>query len=201
MKILAFDTSSPLDSCTIYDDEKGVLSEFRFNIPSHKSETIIEIIKFNLNLLNLNLNDMDIIATCGGPGSFTGSRIGIATALGLSKGARIKYCSINLLDVLAYSASERKIIAFLLTSNDQIYFAKYLKEDEKLIRESEYLKYPLEQFIKFSKDNQALCISEKESLIGNICFDNILTKSTIIAKIVSKYKKEDFNRPIQAFYF
>ena len=50
MKILAFDTSSTLDSCTIYDGKKGILSEFRFNIPSHKSETIIEMIKFNLNL-------------------------------------------------------------------------------------------------------------------------------------------------------
>ncbi len=202
MKILAFDTSSSLDSCTIYDSEKGILSEFRFNIPPHKSETMIEIIKFNLSLLNLTLDSIDIIATCGGPGSFTGTRIGIATALGLSKGTSIKCCVVNTLDILAYSLIDHeKIIAFLTTSNDHIYFAEYIKKDKRLILQGYYLKYTLEEFLIFFNANEAVYISEKDSKFNNICFDNILTKSTIIAKIVDNYEKEDFNRPIKAFYF
>ena len=83
MKILSIDTSSKLCEIAILENEK-IIKEITQNNGLTHSETLMPIIKETLENLNLTLNDIDLIVCDKGPGSFTGIRIGVATAKAFS---------------------------------------------------------------------------------------------------------------------
>lgn len=67
-----------------------------------------EDLLFNIDLLlrenGISKHDIDLIAVSAGPGSFTGIRIGIATALGLKAGLGIEMSSESALKAMAFAA-------------------------------------------------------------------------------------------------
>ena len=83
MKILAVDTSSKNCSVAIVEvDENNNFNVLAFeNSDDEKthSQKLMPIIDNVFKSTNLSLKDMDLLACCVGPGSFTGIRIGIAT--------------------------------------------------------------------------------------------------------------------------
>ena len=193
MLILAFDTSSAQDSLTIYG--KGSLADFRFSIPSKQSESLLDVVHLSLRVLGLRPDSIDRIATCVGPGSYTGTRIGIATALGLSKASGIDCCGVDLLNVLAGSV-DHVSIPFVEAKGDRIYFKLPNGEINAKSRA---------EFIQMSKTSEIPFIADvatEFSLgIGALHFDNGLTKSHIIAKIVSNYSKKEMEGSMDALYF
>lgn len=79
MKILAIDTSSPVASAAVMSD--GVLvGEYTINNGKTHSQIIVPLISDMLKKSGLSIGDIDVFATSLGPGSFTGLRIGVATA-------------------------------------------------------------------------------------------------------------------------
>ncbi len=79
MNILAIDTSSPVASAAIMAD--GLLTgEYIISNGKTHSQIIIPLISDMLKKSGLTVNDIDVFATSLGPGSFTGLRIGVATA-------------------------------------------------------------------------------------------------------------------------
>ena len=54
-----------------------------------------------LTASGVSRHDLDLIAVSAGPGSFTGIRIGIATALGLKTGLGVKMSSVSALEAMA----------------------------------------------------------------------------------------------------
>ena len=79
MKILGIDTSSMAASVAVIEDNK-LICEYTINTKKTHSQKLMPMIENMLSLSDLSIREMDAVAICEGPGSFTGLRIGMATA-------------------------------------------------------------------------------------------------------------------------
>ncbi len=82
MKILAIESSGLVASAAIMNDTT-LLAEYSVNFKATHSQTLLPMVDEIVRMTGTDLNDIDAIAVSGGPGSFTGLRIGSATAKGL----------------------------------------------------------------------------------------------------------------------
>jgi tRNA threonylcarbamoyladenosine biosynthesis protein TsaB len=81
--ILGIETATSICSVGIADGEK-IIAELRFNIKNIHAEVLAESIAQLLRLSGIDLKNIEAFAVSIGPGSFTGLRIGLATAKGLA---------------------------------------------------------------------------------------------------------------------
>lgn len=137
MKILCIDTSSKLCGVGIFENEK-LIDKIELNNGLTHSETLMPILKQILEKNSLVLKDFDLIAVDIGPGSFTGIRIGVATAKAFSDSLTIPCVGIDSLEILAYQIKEPSIVCSAIDcKNDNCYFALYeLRNNEYLILEA-----------------------------------------------------------------
>jgi tRNA threonylcarbamoyladenosine biosynthesis protein TsaB len=84
MKVLSIETSTMLGGVSIIDEQRGLITETRLNVKTTHSERLMAVIDRILAESRLSLDDIDAFAVAIGPGSFTGLRIGLSTAKGLS---------------------------------------------------------------------------------------------------------------------
>ena len=82
MKLLALDSSGLVASVAIVEDD-NMLGEYTVNYKKTHSQTLLPMLDEVAKMIELDLNSIDAIAVAAGPGSFTGLRIGSATAKGL----------------------------------------------------------------------------------------------------------------------
>lgn len=100
MKILGIDTSSMAASVAVIEDNK-LICEYTINTKKTHSQKLMPMIENMLSLSDLNVRELDAIAVCEGPGSFTGLRIGMATAKAIAHVNDIPVIGVNSLEVLA----------------------------------------------------------------------------------------------------
>jgi len=103
MKLLVIDTSGPVCGTAVMEDEK-VLCEYTAQNRNTHSANLMPMIEAALASAGKTAGEMDAIAAVTGPGSFTGVRIGVATAKGLAHGAGIPCIPVDALEALALSA-------------------------------------------------------------------------------------------------
>ncbi len=82
MRILALDSSGLVASVAIMEEEQTI-AEYTVNYKKTHSQTLHPMLDEIVKMTEMDLNTIDAIAIAGGPGSFTGLRIGSATAKGL----------------------------------------------------------------------------------------------------------------------
>ena len=100
MKVLGIDTSSLATSVAVIEDNK-LICEYTINTKKTHSQKLMPMIENMLNISDLNINEIDLIAVCEGPGSFTGLRIGSATAKGLGLALKKPLVGVPTVDALA----------------------------------------------------------------------------------------------------
>lgn len=83
MKILALDSSGLVAGVAVTEDD-NLLGEYTINYKKTHSQTLLPMLDEVAKMIELDLNTIDVIAVSAGPGSFTGLRIGSATAKGLA---------------------------------------------------------------------------------------------------------------------
>ena len=105
MKILVIDTSGPVCGAAVMDGQK-VYSEFAAQNKNTHSTSLMPMIESALNAAGTALKELDAVAAVTGPGSFTGVRIGVATAKGLAHGAGLPCIPVDALEALAASAGD-----------------------------------------------------------------------------------------------
>lgn len=139
MKILSIDSSTQSASCAILDDDK-LLGEITFNYKKHHSIILMPMIDALLKNTGLSINDIDGFACSNGPGSFTGLRIGMATAKGLSQANNKHYIGVSTLDALANNlAYTSGIICPIIDAlRNNVYTALYSFNKDKLVKHSDY---------------------------------------------------------------
>ena len=103
MKLLVMDTSGPVCGVAVMEDEK-VLCEYTAQNRNTHSANLMPMAEAALLSAGKTIGEMDAIAAVTGPGSFTGVRIGVATAKGLAHGAGIPCIPVDALEVLSLSA-------------------------------------------------------------------------------------------------
>ena len=103
MTILVIDTSGPVCGTAVMDEER-VYSEFTAQNRNTHSVNLMPMAEAALEAAGRKIGDMDAVAAVTGPGSFTGVRIGVATAKGLAHGAGIRCAAVDALEALSRSA-------------------------------------------------------------------------------------------------
>lgn len=136
MKILAIDTSSSVLSLGITDGDV-VIGEFMQNKALTHSERLMPHIRYLLQGVEEKIADMDLFAVTVGPGSFTGIRIGVATANAFAQATGKNVVGISTLEALAYSFCQQEgiIITTMYAQRDDYYRGIYRFEghDRKLV--------------------------------------------------------------------
>ena len=87
-------------------DEEKVYSEFTAQNKNTHSASLMPMIEAALNAAGTEMKDLDAVAAVTGPGSFTGVRIGVATAKGLAHGAGLPCIAVDALEALSASAGD-----------------------------------------------------------------------------------------------
>ena len=101
MRILGIESSSLVASAAVVENEV-TLAEYTVNYKKTHSQTLLPMIDEMMRLLDMEPSAVDAIAVSGGPGSFTGLRIGSATAKGLGLALKKPLIHVPTLDAMAY---------------------------------------------------------------------------------------------------
>ena len=88
MKLLALDSSGLVASVAILDGET-LVAEYTLNYKKTHSQTLLPMLDEIVKMTQTELSEMDAIAVAAGPGSFTGLRIGSATAMASTSGSSV----------------------------------------------------------------------------------------------------------------
>ena len=126
MKILAVEASGAVASAALIEDDI-LRAEFTLNHKMTHSQTIMPLINEIKEYLELNLATIDFIACSAGPGSFTGLRIGAATAKGLAMGIKKPIVPVSALAGMAYNVymTSALICPIVDARRNQVYTAFY----------------------------------------------------------------------------
>ena len=100
MLILAFETSAKAGSVALLDEHK-LLGESYQNTGLTHSQTLMVMAEDLLKQCGKGIADLTAVAVAAGPGSFTGVRIGVAAAKGLSWGSELPCYGISTLEAMA----------------------------------------------------------------------------------------------------
>ena len=130
MKILALDSSGLVASVAVVEDDGvngNLLAEYTVNYKKTHSQTLLPMLDEIARMIELDLNTIDAIAVAAGPGSFTGLRIGSATAKGLGLALNKPLVHVPTVDALAYNlyGTDRVICPLMDARRNQVYTGIY----------------------------------------------------------------------------
>lgn len=174
MTILALDTSGPVCSVAILD-EAGLCYEARAVNKLTHSKNLLPMIDEALHKGGKAMEDVRLVAAVVGPGSFTGVRIGVATAQGLARARGIKCLGVNALEAMAASlhAPGHVICPIRDARSLQVYGTAFRDGQRLLQDEAAALAVYLEQVsalegpLLFVGDGVKPCRKQIEESLGN----------------------------------
>jgi tRNA threonylcarbamoyl adenosine modification protein YeaZ len=114
MTVLALDTASPRPAVALWSD--GRLFEEPLPDDRRASEDLLPAVRKVLARAGRTLRECDRIAVCAGPGSFTGLRVGLATAWGFGRAAGLSVEGVSTLEAIAEASrgpGRRRLVAAL----------------------------------------------------------------------------------------
>lgn len=126
MLLLALDTTTGICSAALGDEQK-ILAEYLLNIKGTHSQKLLPMIVSLFEDTGIHKEQLKGLAVNVGPGSFTGIRIGLATAQGFCQGLNIPAVGVMTLDALAegYVFYPGLICPILDARRNQFYTALY----------------------------------------------------------------------------
>lgn len=126
MKILALDSSGLVASVAIVEDDV-VVAEYTTDFKKTHSQTLLPMLDEIVRMTELDLKEIDAIAVSAGPGSFTGLRIGSATAKGLGLALDKPLIGIPTVDALAFNlyGTGKLICPIMDARRSQVYTGLY----------------------------------------------------------------------------
>lgn len=129
MNILAIESAAQSAGAAVYSGDKLISEQFLNNGLTH-SQTLLPLIDAALSAAGRKIEDMDAIAVSSGPGSFTGVRIGLATAKGLALGIGKPILPVPTLLALAHNVAsyEGVIVPIMDARRGEVYTATYRAE-------------------------------------------------------------------------
>lgn len=131
MKILALDSSGLVAGVAVIQDEI-MLASYTINYKKTHSQTLLPMLDQVCKMIELDMETVDAIAVAAGPGSFTGLRIGSATAKGLGLALDKPIVEIGTVEAIAYQlyGVEKIICPMLDARRNQVYTGLYTFENE-----------------------------------------------------------------------
>ena len=156
MKILAFDTATMETTCALVEDEK-VVAEASVNSMASHSEGLINMIQSMLDRADWAMEDLDLIATGVGPGSFTGLRISVVLAKVFARSLNIPVVGVSTLKALAREvATDGVVIPLFDARRERVYAGVFEKKGGELVRLKKDDAYPVASIIEDAPEGAVL---------------------------------------------
>jgi tRNA threonylcarbamoyladenosine biosynthesis protein TsaB len=156
--ILAIETSEAICGAALYySTEKYFVSAIKLK-HSH-SEKLFEIIEFLFKQAEIKRDEISSIAVSGGPGSFTGLRIGMAAAKGIASGTGVPLIVVPTFEAMAYQLSScisdnTEFIIANKVNKDEVYYSKFKIKSNSYIFADELTILTNEEFVNKSIGNK-----------------------------------------------
>ncbi len=134
MKILAYESSQNSLSVAVTNGKK-VLTELQSEAVAKHSDALIPLVEKILRKVRVRPSELDFIALGVGPGSFTGIRVGVATAKMLAWVWEKKIVAVSSLECIAFSAgrdTEGPVAALMDARKGNVYAALYKIHEGKM---------------------------------------------------------------------
>lgn len=130
MRILGLDSSGLVASVAVVEAEtagEAIIAEYTVNYKKTHSQTLLPMLDEISKMTELDLDTIDAIAVAGGPGSFTGLRIGSATAKGLGLALKKPLIHVPTLHGLAYNlcGTDKLVCPIMDARRGQVYTGIY----------------------------------------------------------------------------
>ena len=138
MRVLAIDSSGLVATVAVVEEvglEAKTIAEYTTNFKKTHSQTLLPMLDEMVKMTEIDLESVDVIAVSGGPGSFTGLRIGSATAKGLGLALGKPLIHVPTVDSLAYNLcyTNQIVCPIMDARREQVYTGIYRFEDERMI--------------------------------------------------------------------
>ena len=163
MRVLGIETSATVASVALIENQR-LLAQYSMEHHAKHSKTLMPMLEVMLQHREMKMSQVDLIAVSNGPGSFTGLRIGSATAKGLAYSLNIPVVPVPTLEVLASTVRIPEALVGVISHAraKEVYYAIYRVNYNKSEKEFTYEEIePIETY-------------EIEDLIKNIPEDVIL---------------------------
>jgi tRNA threonylcarbamoyladenosine biosynthesis protein TsaB len=143
MLILGIETATMTGGVALLD-EKRLISEYTLNVRTTHTARLMPALDQILKDSSVDKSEIDGVAISMGPGSFTGLRIGLATAKGLALGLDIPLLGVPTLDALARNIpfARYQICPVLDAKKKEVYTSLFRYEDDSLVRLAPYQVIP-----------------------------------------------------------
>lgn len=136
MKILALDTSTEACSVALYND--GEIQQIFHHQPQQQAKLLLNCCDEILQASHLQLEQLNAIAFCHGPGSFTGLRVATAAAQGMAVAHNLPLVTVSSLALLAQGAHRVnqqdaiRVASCIDARMQEVYFAEYQFQSKQL---------------------------------------------------------------------
>lgn len=181
MRILAIDSSGLVASVAIIEDNI-MIAEYTVNYKKTHSQTLLPMIDEIVSMVEIDLNTIDAIAISGGPGSFTGLRIGSSTAKGLGLALKKPIINIPTLDGIAFNlyGTDKIICPLIDAKRNQVYTGIY----------------------EFVEDNFCVICEQKICLIDEIIDEiNKINRKIIFLGDGAKVYKNEIDQKVKNIHY
>ena len=152
MKILGIESAALVASVAILDEDITI-AEYTTNFKKTHSETLLPMLDEIVKMTGISLSELSAIAVSGGPGSFTGLRIGAASAKGLGLSLDLPLIHVPTLDAMALNiyASDALIVPIMDARRNQVYTGIY-KNDCNLEIIKDSMAVAIDELFEILKD-------------------------------------------------
>ena len=137
--ILAIETSS--EACSLAVSNGDRLEVCHEVIPQQHTEKLLPLMQELMNDINLTYQDLDVVATGCGPGSFTGTRLSCSITQGLAYSIGIPVISVSSMQILAQGMNREfqcsEVIVLINAHMEQIYVGEFEFVEDKIISSAE----------------------------------------------------------------
>lgn len=129
MLILAIDTAAGLCAAAVHDTQAGERGRAVLDLGKGHAEHLMGVIEDALDAAGASYADLGAVAVSVGPGSFTGLRVGVATARGLALALAIPAIGIGTLEAIAHQARVARpgepVLCLIEAGRGQVYAASF----------------------------------------------------------------------------
>lgn len=138
MRVLAIDSSGMVATVAVVEEDEAsnarTIAEYTVNYKKTHSQTLLPMLDEIVKMTEMDLGSIDAIAVAAGPGSFTGLRIGSATAKGLGLALAKPLIHIPTADGLAYNLcyTDKLVCPIMDARRNQVYTGIYEFEGDRM---------------------------------------------------------------------
>lgn len=179
MLILAFESSAKSAGTALWRDGK-LLGEYHQNSGQTHSRTLLKMAEDLLRNCDIPVSSLDYVAVAAGPGSFTGLRIGVAAAKGLSWGREIPCVGVSTLEAMARSCAVEDcvLVCCMDARRQQVYNSLFEVKDGVLTRLTEDRAISVEEL-----DLELKKIENRKILVGDgaeLCYNTLQSRQGLL---------------------